>query len=622
MGNMEETEEQITKDEALDAPQNDMQDEKRANGRFDKNVWLHIVGEIGKQKKLLIASFVASSLMGLFEVGVALVTRHVIDTFVVRGEADSFFPLIALAVLMSCLCFLFTFCYIRFAGKIELEVLHSLRVRIFEKYLRLNLSFYDATSTGHLMARITSDISKIGEVLSWGFVDFVWQVVVLVFTIIAMLILSVKLTLITCLMVPFILFFSSKINASILKKNRQVSSLNSKMVSAYTEDIHSLFLSKTLSREDVSDKEFAILSKKFKASSIAAFRVMALMLFCVFGIGTFDSVLVTILASHDVMRGVLTIGTLTAFQAMLLKLIEPLSWFADIFSFVISVQPSVERVVAILEEPIEMQDSEEARKIECDECLKEKVIRGEIVFDDVSFEYKKGEPVLKHFNLKVEPGERIALVGATGAGKTTIANLFCHFYEPTSGHISMAGIDYRNIPHKWISDNLGYVLQTPYLFTGSIMDNIRYGSQNASDDEVIRALELVGASSFIEKLDAGYHTHLGEDGAILSTGQKQLLSLARILVRNPAFFVLDEATAYIDSESEKKVQEAIELTLKGRTSFVIAHRLSTIRTASKICVIEKGVMTECGTHEQLMAKKGAYYEFYKRQAMGDELAGN
>ena len=298
-------------------------------------------------------------------------------------------------------------------------------------------------------------------------------------------------------------------------------------------------------------------------------------------------------------------------------MIDPISWLAGALSDVISAQASVERVCQVFKEEVEISDSDEAKKLYGNVEVMKEVLKGDVEFKDVSFQYKAGEPVLEHFNLKVKQGETIALVGATGAGKSTIVNLFCHFYLPTSGAITIAGYDYSVIPQKWIYDNLGYVLQTPHLFTGSIMENIRYGNRNASDDEIKHALKLVGISDFIESLKDGYQTQLGEDGAILSTGQKQLLSLARILVRNPHFLVLDEATSYIDTETEQIVQKAIELTLKGRTSFVIAHRLSTIRNASKIIVIDKGKVLEMGTHEELLEKKGSYYEFYKKQFIGD-----
>ncbi len=580
--------------------------------KFNKNVWLEILKEIGKEKKFLIGAVICSISLGIFEVSTAFLTRYIIDSFVVKKNVLYFTPLLVFAIILSLLCYLITFFYIWFAAHIEFTVIHNLRVKIFNKYQSLPLSFYDSHSVGHLMARITSDIVRIGDVLSWGIVDGMWQVVMLVFTFIAMFILSAKLAFVTLCIVPLIIPITMKIENLILNRNREVSALNSKVIATYNENIHGCLVAKTLCREEMNDEDFARLSKKMKRASIGAARIMALMPFIVFGISGAGSVLVNLLGGNDVMHELMTIGTLVAFSALLTQLIDPLSWFANLFTWIISTQPSVERVIAVLDEPCEMTDLDEAIAIRDNKEMEEKVVRGEIIFEDVSFEYKKGEPVLKHFNLKVMPGETIALVGATGAGKSTIANLFCHFYTPTSGSLSMGGLDYKNIPQKWICDNLGYVLQTPYLFTGSIMENIRYGNLEASDEEVIEALKLVGADSFIKNLKDGYHTHLGEDGAILSTGQKQLLSLARILVRNPQFFVLDEATSYIDSETEEKVQKAIELTLNGRTSFVIAHRLSTIRKASKICVIEKGEMVECGTHEELIAQKGAYYDFCKQ----------
>ena len=396
-----------------------------------------------------------------------------------------------------------------------------------------------------------------------------------------------------------------------------MSKLNSKIIASYNEDIQGVLTAKTLNREALNDKDFDDLTSQMKRASIKATRIMVFLPFIIGIITSLGSFLVTFLGGSFVFQNIITIGTFVAFTGLLTQLIDPISWLAGALSDVISAQASVERVCQVFKEDVEISDSDEAKKLYGNVEVMKEILKGDVEFKDVSFQYKAGEPVLEHFNLKVKQGETIALVGATGAGKSTIVNLFCHFYLPTSGAITMAGYDYSIIPQKWIYDNLGYVLQTPHLFTGSIMENIRYGNRNASDDEIKHALKLVGISDFIESLKDGYQTQLGEDGAILSTGQKQLLSLARILVRNPHFLVLDEATSYIDTETEQIVQKAIELTLQGRTSFVIAHRLSTIRNASKIIVIDKGKVLEMGTHEELLEKKGSYYEFYKKQFIGD-----
>lgn len=300
----------------------------------------------------------------------------------------------------------------------------------------------------------------------------------------------------------------------------------------------------------------------------------------------------------------------------------PLAEAADLFAEFISAQAAAERIFGLLEEESEIKDKDEVIKkygtAICPTDEKRPAIKGNVKFDDVSFWYKEGEPVLSGFSLDVEAGQTIALVGATGAGKSTIVNLFCRFYEPKSGRILVDGIDYTDMPESWIHENLGYVLQSPHLFSGTIAENIRYGKLDASDEEIIEAAKLVDAHDFIVKMEKGYDTEVGEGGSLLSTGQKQLVSFARTLVRNPRLFVLDEATSSIDTETEQKIQSAITTVLSGRTSFVVAHRLSTIRNADKIIVVEGGKMIECGNHDELMKQKGHYYELYTHQFISEE----
>jgi ATP-binding cassette subfamily B protein len=241
-----------------------------------------------------------------------------------------------------------------------------------------------------------------------------------------------------------------------------------------------------------------------------------------------------------------------------------------------------------------------------------------VEFKNVSFHYNPDEPVLTDFNLSVEPGQTIALVGETGSGKSTIVNLFCRFYEPVKGEILIDGYNYKDMPLNWIHDNLGYVLQAPHLFSGTIRDNVRYGKLDATDEEIEEACRLVNAHGFITEMKDGYDTQVGEGGNLLSTGQKQLVSFARAIVRNPQLFVLDEATSSIDTETEKIIQDAISRVLEGRTSFVIAHRLSTVRNADRILVIRDGRVIEDGTHRELIKARGYYYSLYSNQFMDEK----
>lgn len=587
--------------------------EDRPDEKLKKDVWLDIWKELIKEKKLLALSFSISSIQGILEVGTSFFTKYVIDTFITKKNISAFFPISMFATGIVVATLILTFLYVIASGSLEIRLCHNLRMKVFNKYQLLSLSFYDTHAVGHLMARISSDINRLSNVISWSLTDLLWEISVFIFTIIAMLILNVQLTLIAIAISPLIIFTSRYINKKILRRNRLVSKLNSQIIATYNENIQGVLTAKTLCRESINDEDFDSLTSKMKEASIKATRIMLFLPFIIAVIASSGSFVVTFLGGYFIFQKIITIGTFVAFTTLLTQLMDPISWLAGVFSEFISAQASVERVVQVFNEEVDISDSDKAKSLYGKTELMKEIIKGDVEFKDVSFQYKEGEPVLEHFNLKVKQGETIALVGSTGAGKSTIVNLFCHFYLPTCGDITLGGYNYNSIPQKWIHDNLGYVLQTPHLFTGSIMENIRYGNKYATDNEIKHALKLVGANDFIEELKDGYQTQLGEDGAILSTGQKQLLSLARILVRNPQFFVLDEATSYIDTETEQVVQKAIELTLSGRTSFIIAHRLSTIRNASKIIVIDKGHVLEMGTHEELLKKKGNYYEFYKKQ---------
>jgi ATP-binding cassette subfamily B protein len=337
-------------------------------------------------------------------------------------------------------------------------------------------------------------------------------------------------------------------------------------------------------------------------------------------LGSIGAGLVLWRGGDGVIAGTVSYGTMSVFIMFAVQFFFPIRDMARIFTDLQSAQASAERILSLLETKPDIKDDVEVITKYGADKEKWPKITGNIEFRNVSFAYKTGEKVLDNFSLTVKPGETIALVGETGAGKSTIVNLACRFYEPTDGKIFIDGYDYTRMPMLWLHSNLGYVLQNPHLFSGTIRDNIMYGKLDATEEEMIRASKLVNLHPIVERMEKGYDTEVGEGGSLLSTGEKQLVSFARAIISDPAIFVLDEATSSVDTETERLIQQAIKNILKNRTSFIIAHRLSTIRSADRILVIRDGKIIEQGTHSFLLSQKGYYARLYRNQFI--MMAGN
>lgn len=562
--------------------------------------------------------------LALVMIGVAIIdaifplmNKKAIDSFVVNKTTvglNNFAIKYGLLVLIQAINVWF---FIAIAGKIEVNMAYSIRKIEFEKLQVLPLSYYDNKAVGWLMARMTSDINRLSETISWGLVDFVWGITMMLSITIVMFSLNMKLALITLSVIPILAIISVYFQKEILMAYRKVRKINSRITGAFNEDISGAKTTKTLVREEENLNEFIELTSEMKEGSIRAVCISSLYLPIVLLIGSIGTALALNFGGKAVISKTITYGTLVAFINYTIQFFEPVRELAAIFAELQSAQASAERVFSLINEELEIEDTIEVIN-QYGDFFNPKIenwpkIKGEIEFKNISFSYKNNEKILEDFNLHVSPGETIALVGETGSGKSTIVNLLCRFYEPNSGEILIDGVDYRKRPQVWLHENLGYVLQSPHLFSGTIMDNIKYGNLEANEFDIIRASKLVNAHDFIIKLENGYDTEVGEGGSLLSTGQKQLISFARAVLRNPKIFVLDEATSSIDTETEKIIQDTIQKVLKGRTSFIIAHRLSTISNADKILVIKKGKIIESGNHSELLNKRGYYYRLYTNQ---------
>lgn len=555
--------------------------------------------------------------LAVTDVLMPLMTRISIDRFIVPRTIEGlprFLLMYGLLLTMQICCVFF---FIFFAARVECGMTYTIRREGFRRLQSLPFAYYDRMPVGYLMSRMTSDAGHLGEAFSWVVVDLVWGVVYLVASYIAMFAIDARLALIVLLVVPPLAVISRFFQKQILKTQREVRKTNSRITNAFNEGIMGAKTTKTLVTEDLHFKEFSDLTRLMKRSSVHAAAVSSVYPPIIIALSSVATAYVLTEGGHLVLRSVLTLGTVTAFVNYTLSLFDPIHNIAATLSEMQRMQAAAERVVSMLETEPDIKDSPEVEAVFGDSFHPKKEnwppIRGDVTFENVTFRYKGGEEVLRHFDLSVKAGETVALVGPTGAGKSTIVNLICRFYEPSEGVIKIDGVDYRARSQLWLQSNLGYVLQEPHLFSGTVRENIRYGRKDATDGEVEHAARLVNAESFILGLEKGYDTEVGESGNRLSTGEKQLISFARAILSDPRIFVLDEATSSVDTETEALIQHAIEKTLDGRTSFIIAHRLSTIRSADRILVIDGGEVAESGTHAQLMASRGHYYTLYTNQ---------
>ena len=599
------------------------QEEQDYTKRFDASLWVKLLHYSKPFYGHLIAICVCMLVSAYFDVQIPLLTREAIDTFIAQGTLDGFsnFVLRYVGVVLGQVACIFTFCFL--SGHVEVGMTHNIRKIGFRRLQELSFSYYDKTAVGYLIARMTSDTQRLGDTVGWGLIDLMWGAGYVVIAAFTMFQLNWLLALVVLSVMPVIAVVAMYFQKRILKSYREVRKINSKITGSFNEGIMGAKTTKTLVREEANNEEFVELTHTMKKSSIHAALMSALLYPIVMSLGSVTVAIALwqggngVLGKSALIGGALTIGTLTAFVNYASNIFEPIVGIVRTFADLQNSQAAAERVFTMIETEPEIRDTKEVEAEFGDNFVPKREnwpdIRGEIEFENVSFRYTGGEKVLSDFSLKVEAGQTIALVGETGSGKSTIVNLICRFYEPTEGRILIDGEDYRKRSQLWLQSHLGYVLQQPHLFSGTIRDNIRYGRLDATDEEIERAARMVDAEEFILRFDKGYDTDVGEGGNRLSTGQKQLISFARALIANPAIFVLDEATSSVDTETEQKIQKAIETTLKGRTSFIIAHRLSTIRNADRILVIQHGRVTESGTHKELIQQRGYYYNLYSNQ---------
>ena len=600
-------------------------DEREYTKSFDIKIWKRLFPILKGYRRAFAGMLLFNGVCALVDVILPLFQRYAIRNFIETDTLNGLVPygLCYLAVIV--LQVLSVMIFSRNSMFIEMNVGQDMRRDLFRHLQTLSLSFYNVTPVGYLLSRVMSDTNRIAGMIAWNMTDILWALFYVVGTFAAMLILNWKLALVVILIVPVIAVLTGYFQNRILHWNRKVRKINSKITGAFNEGITGAKTSKTLVIEEQSIDDFRKLTGEMHDSGIRAARLNAvyipLVLFC----SSVAVAIVLLRGGYMVTEQVLEIATLSTFATYAVGIFEPVQGIAANIAEFISLQASIERVTGLMDERPQVVDTPEVVERYGDMFHPKREnwepLEGDIEFRDVTFRYPDGgEDVLSHFNLHIPAGTTVAIVGETGAGKSTLVNLACRFFEPTDGQILIDGKDYRERSQLWLHSNIGYVLQNPHLFSGSVRENIRYGRLDATDEEVEAAAKAVSADGVVAKLEKGWDSDVGEGGDRLSTGEKQLISFARAVLADPRIFVLDEATSSIDTQTEQLIQEAIDHLLKDRTSFLIAHRLSTIRKADLILVVRDGQIVEQGTHLELLRKRGYYHDLYSKQFAEENAA--
>ena len=602
-----------------------MHDEKEFTQSFDWGIWKRLKPFLKNYRADFVGMLTFNGLCALVDVLLPLMQRYAIRNFIEKGVTTGLLPYALVYLALIVLQGLSVMWFCNNSMRIEMYLGRDMKQRLFHHLQTLSFSFYNVTPVGYLLSRVMSDTNRIAGMIAWNFTDILWALFYVAGTMVSMLILNRKLALVVMLIVPVMAVLTAYFQNRILHWNRKVRKLNSRITGAFNEGITGAKTTKTLVIEERMTGSFRELTSKMHDSGIRAARLNAVYIPLVLLFSTLAVSVVLLRGGYLVTEQALELATLSTFLTYAVGIFEPIQMTASNITEFISLQASIERVTDLLDKEPEVRDTPEVEAVYGDAFHPKKEnwepLHGDIEFQDVTFRYPDGgEDVLQHFSLKIPAGTTVALVGETGAGKSTLVNLACRFFEPTEGKILIDGRDYRERSQLWLHSNIGYVLQSPHLFSGSVRENIRYGRLDATDAEVETAAKAVSADTVAAKLENGWDSEVGEGGDKLSTGEKQLISFARAVLADPRIFVLDEATSSIDTQTEQLIQQAIDHLLRDRTSFLIAHRLSTIRKADLILVVRDGKIVEQGTHESLLKARGYYHDLYSRQFAEESAA--
>lgn len=559
-----------------------------------KPYWLWVIG-------FLLSISVVSALDSFF----TYLSARIIDDGIIAQNTPTVIRIVTVYGLLIIVQAGFVFGFIYLAGVLGEKIRYDLRKTMFNHLQELSLSYYNQTPVGWIMSRVTSDSDRVAELVTWGLLDITWAFTNIITAAFFMFRINWQVAFIVLAFLPVIIIIAIQFRKKIIVEFRGARKFNSKLTGAYNENITGVRVVKALCREDKNLQEFQKLSRSMYQTSYRAAWLSALFLPIVQMISALAIGSIAIFGGISAVYGTMTIGGIQAFVSYITFMMWPIQDLARVYAELQHAIASGERMFSLIDSNPDITDDARA--------LNPPTIKGEIEFDHVYFTYEDNVPVLSNFNLKIAPGETIALVGPTGGGKSTIVNLLCRFFEPVKGVIRINNQDYTKLTLKSIQSRVGIVLQTPHLFSGTIRENIKYGRLDSTDAEIEDAARIAGAQDFIKNFENGYNEEVGEGGNLLSTGQKQLISLARAVLAQPEIFIMDEATSSVDTITESQIQKGMENIMQGRTNIIIAHRLSTIRKADRILVIENGEITEMGNHMELLRARGHYYRLYTQQ---------
>ncbi len=572
---------------------------------FDYHHLLRAFVYIRKYLNKMILALILSALGGILGLFGPMITQKALDEAIPQADIGMLLTLVGLLVVTFVVAILFTTIRSKIMIRVSQNIIYDIRKDIFEHLQKLPFQYYDDRPHGKILIRVVNYVNSVSDMLSNGLINVVLEIMNLVFIVIFMFMVDVKLSLVVMAGVPVLGVFMMYIKNKQRKAWQQVSNKNSNLNAYLQENIVGARITQMFAREEENAETFATLSDRCRSAWMKAVMYSNMVWPGIDDISVLVRAAIFIFGLIVFGQGNTSLGTIIAITSYAARFWQPIMNLGNIFNNFINNIAYLERIFETLDEPVTVCDAEDAKEMPR--------IEGEVTFDHVTFGYEEGKTVLNDLSFTVKPGESVALVGPTGAGKSTIVNLISRFYNVNSGRILIDGQDISKVTLHSLRSQMGIMLQDSFIFSGTIEDNIRYGKLDATMDEIIAASRTVCADEFIGRFPDAYQTEVKERGSLLSQGQKQLISFARTLISNPAILVLDEATSSIDVQTERALQQGLNAMLQGRTSFIIAHRLSTIKNCDKIMYVDQGGVLECGTHEELMEQKGYYYRLYTAQ---------